>query len=224
MAITTARAILHTDIVAFRALVLSAIANSEFPIGGATLVTGASDAYPQFVQIVGAGAPTATVYNVIHGHGRNDFRAKATAAITSGGIPFGTVSSFNLRNQPGGQVNYLMTFCDATQGGGGGGLVIGTTSTTAMAGNKVPTTTDRGGVIQQAAIVALTDSSGGTSGGNTVAAIPAVVAAATSADTATLPTKTSVDATVTAIKNDIATLAAKINALNTAIKTGGVTA
>lgn len=99
---------------------------------------------------------------------------------------------------------------------------IGTTGTTAMAGNKTPTTTERGGVLQQAAIVALTDSSGGTSGGNTVAAIPAVVAAATSADTATLPTKASVDSTVTAIKNDIATLAAKQNALIAAVKAAGI--
>ena len=102
--------------------------------------------------------------------------------------------------------------------------IIGTTATTAMAGNKVPTSTERGGVLQQSAITALTDSSGGTSGGNTIAAIPAVVAAATSADTATLPTKTSVDATVTAIKNDIATLAAKVNAINAAIKAAGATA
>lgn len=79
------------------------------------------------------------------------------------------------------------------------------------------------GVTVQAAITAITDSSTGTSGGNTVAAIPAVVAAATSADTATLPTKTSVDATVTALKNAIATLAAKQNAIITAIKNAGVT-
>ncbi|MCL9644970.1 hypothetical protein L2090_21135 [Rahnella victoriana] len=102
--------------------------------------------------------------------------------------------------------------------------IIGTSATTAMAGNKVPTATERGGVLLQTAIVSLTDSSGGTSGGNTVAAIPAVVAAATSADTATLPTKASVDATVTAIKNDFATLAAKYNALLAAVKAAGITA
>lgn len=79
------------------------------------------------------------------------------------------------------------------------------------------------GVTVQGAIIPLTDSSTGTSGGNTVAAIPAVSAAATSADTATLPTKASVDATVTAIKNAIATLAAKQNATITAIKNAGVT-
>lgn len=205
MAITTARAILHTDIVAFRALVLAAIANSEFPIGGATLVTGASDAYPQFVQIVGAGAPTATVYNVIHGHGRNDFRTKATAAITAGGIPFGSVSEFNLRNQPGGQVNYLMTFCDASQ----------------AAPLPAPTASVRGGVLQQATVANLTDSSGGTSGGNTVAAIPAATAATTDTTAASL---TSTNAAITAVKNDVATLAAKVNAINTAIKNSGVTA
>lgn len=78
-------------------------------------------------------------------------------------------------------------------------------------------------ISQQAAITALTDSSGGTSGGNTVQAVPAVVAAATGADTATLPTKASVDATVTALKNDIATLTAKLNAALEAIKAAGVT-
>jgi len=68
------------------------------------------------------------------------------------------------------------------------------------------------------AIVNLTDSSGGTSGGNTVPAVAAAVAAASGADTATLPTLTSVNASITAIKNDIATLAAKLNALLTALK------
>lgn len=106
----------------------------------------------------------------------------------------------------------------------GSGLQIGTTATTAMAGNKVPTSTERGGVLQQAAIVALTDSSGGVSGGNTVAAVPAAVAAATGADTATLPTKASVDATVTALKNSVATLSAKYNALLAAVKAAGITA
>lgn len=79
------------------------------------------------------------------------------------------------------------------------------------------------GVVAQAAITVLTDSSGGTSGGNTVPAVPAVVAAATGADTATLPTKASVDATVTALKNDIATLTAKLNAALAAMKAAGVT-
>ena len=107
---------------------------------------------------------------------------------------------------------------------GGGGLEIGTTATTAMAGNKIPTATERGGVLLQTAIVALTDSSGGTSGGNAIAAIPAVAAAATGADTITLPTKASVDATVTALKNSVATLSAKYNALLAAVKAAGITA
>lgn len=98
---------------------------------------------------------------------------------------------------------------------------IGTTVTTAMAGNKTPTTTDRGGVLQQSAITALTDSSGGTSGGNTVAAIPVATAATTDATAASL---TSTNAAITAIKNDVATLAAKVNASLAANKAAGVTA
>ncbi|WNP36237.1 hypothetical protein RN333_08585 [Enterobacter kobei] len=99
--------------------------------------------------------------------------------------------------------------------------VIGTSSTTAMAGNKVPTSTDRGGVLQQAAITALTDSSGGTSGGNTVAAVPAATAASTDTSAASL---TSTNAAITAVKNDLATLTAKYNALLAAVKASGVTA
>lgn len=99
--------------------------------------------------------------------------------------------------------------------------IIGTTATTAMAGNKVPTSTDRGGVLQQSAITALTDSSGGTSGGNTVAAIPAATAATTDTSAASLA---STNASITALKNDIATLTAKINAINAAIKAAGATA
>lgn len=99
--------------------------------------------------------------------------------------------------------------------------VIGTTATTAMAGNKVPTTTDRGGVLQQAAITALTDSSGGTSGGNAVPVVPAATAATTDTSAASL---TSTNASITALKNDIATLAAKCNALLAAVKASGVTA
>lgn len=98
---------------------------------------------------------------------------------------------------------------------------IGTTATTAMAGNKVPTTTERGGVLQQAAITAITDSSGGTSGGNTVPAVPAATAATTDTSAASL---TSTNASITALKNDIATLSAKYNALLAAVKASGVTA
>ena len=99
--------------------------------------------------------------------------------------------------------------------------VIGATATTAMAGNKVPTSTDRGGVLQQAAITALIDSSGGTSVGNTVPAVPAATAATTDTSAASL---TSTNASITALKNDIATLSAKYNALLSAVKASGVTA
>jgi len=59
-------------------------------------------------------------------------------------------------------------------------------------------------------ITVLTDSSGGTSGGNTVAAIPAATAATTDTTAASLA---STNAAITAVKNDVATLAAKLNAL-----------
>ncbi len=68
-----------------------------------------------------------------------------------------------------------------------------------------------------AAIVALTNSSGGTVS-NTVAAIPLSTAAATGADTATLPTQASVLASLTALRNAVASNTAKINAIIAALK------
>lgn len=59
-------------------------------------------------------------------------------------------------------------------------------------------------------VTVLTDSSGGTSGGETVPAVPAATAATTDTSAASL---TSTNAAITAIKNDVATLAAKLNAL-----------
>lgn len=63
-------------------------------------------------------------------------------------------------------------------------------------------------------LVALTDSSGGTAD-NTVAAIPNATAATTDTTAASLA---SVNTTITAIKNDIADLAAKVNAIIAALK------
>lgn len=68
-----------------------------------------------------------------------------------------------------------------------------------------------------AALVALTNNSGGTAD-NTVAAMPAAVAAATGADTATLPTLTSVNASLTAIRNNVADLTVKLNQVIAALK------
>lgn len=76
------------------------------------------------------------------------------------------------------------------------------------------------GVTVQAAITALTDSSGGTSGGNTVPSVPAATAASTDTSAASL---VSTNAAITALKNDVATLTAKLNATLTAIKSAGVT-
>lgn len=67
---------------------------------------------------------------------------------------------------------------------------------------------------QIVAIVALTDSSGGTAS-DTVEVIPAAVAAATDVTAASLA---SVNTMRTAIQNDIADLAAKLNALLAALK------
>ena len=61
----------------------------------------------------------------------------------------------------------------------------------------------------------LTDSSGGTSGGATIPAVPAATAASTDTTAASLA---STNAAITALKNDIATLAAKVNAINNAFK------
>lgn len=64
------------------------------------------------------------------------------------------------------------------------------------------------------ALVALTDSSGGTAD-NTVAAVPDATAAVTDTTAASL---TSVNATIAVVKNDIADLAAKVNAVIAALK------
>ncbi|HFT5239553.1 TPA: hypothetical protein ACGTP8_000286 [Yersinia enterocolitica] len=84
-----------------------------------------------------------------------------------------------------------------------------------------PTASVRGGVLQQATITALTDSSGGTSGGNTVPVIPAATAATTDATAASL---TSTNAALTAIRNDVATLAARLNVLLASDKSAGIVA
>lgn len=68
-----------------------------------------------------------------------------------------------------------------------------------------------------AALVALTNNSGGTAS-NTVANIPLSTAAATGADTATLPTQASVLASLTALRNAVASNTAKINAIIAALK------
>lgn len=76
----------------------------------------------------------------------------------------------------------------------------------------------------QAAITALTDSSTGVSGGNTV---PAVTNPDLSAwDGAHDPTSaqaTAINAAVTSLKNDVATLAAKLNAVISVLHAVGIT-
>lgn len=64
-------------------------------------------------------------------------------------------------------------------------------------------------------IAALTDNSGGTAD-NTVAAVPAATAATTDTSAASLA---STNTALTAIKNDIADLTAKVNALITGLTT-----
>lgn len=65
------------------------------------------------------------------------------------------------------------------------------------------------------ALVALTDSSGGGAPNNTLEVVPAATAATTDTSAASL---TSTNAALTAIKNDIADLAAKVNAIIAALK------
>lgn len=67
---------------------------------------------------------------------------------------------------------------------------------------------------QVAALVALTDASGGTAN-NTVEVIPAATAATTDTSAASL---TSTNTAITAIKNDVADLTAKVNAVISALK------
>ncbi len=64
------------------------------------------------------------------------------------------------------------------------------------------------------ALVALTDSTGGTAN-DTLVAVPAATAASTDTSAASL---TSTNASITAIKNDLADLAAKVNAIIAALK------
>lgn len=90
----------------------------------------------------------------------------------------------------------------------------------AAAGTSTAATTTVAGVVKQTAdVVALTDNSGGTSGGNAVAAVPAVTASTGTDNLAAGLTAT--NTSITAIKNDIATLAAKLNALRTGAITAG---
>lgn len=67
---------------------------------------------------------------------------------------------------------------------------------------------------QVVALVVLTDNSGGTAD-NTVAAIPAATAAVTDTTAASL---TSTNTALTAIKNDVADLTAKVNAVIAAMQ------
>ena len=75
------------------------------------------------------------------------------------------------------------------------------------------------GSIENAAITALTNLTGtvGTAN-NAMTALAATTAAATEADTATLPTKASVDAIITACNNNFADLQAKVNSIIAALK------
>lgn len=67
-----------------------------------------------------------------------------------------------------------------------------------------------------AALAALSGTVG--TANDAMTAVPAAVAALTGADTATLPTLVSVNASVTAINNNLADLQAKVNAVMAALK------
>lgn len=71
----------------------------------------------------------------------------------------------------------------------------------------------------KAEIAALTSLTGTVGTANdAMTALAATTAAATGADTATLPTKASVDAIITACNNNLADLQAKVNAIIAALK------
>lgn len=76
---------------------------------------------------------------------------------------------------------------------------------------------------QAADVVALTDSSTGTSGGNTVGAVtnPDLSAWNGTVDP-TAAQATAIGVAITALKNDVATLTAKINAIRAALVTAGI--
>lgn len=83
----------------------------------------------------------------------------------------------------------------------------------------VATTTVPGPVLKAVTVASLTDSSGGVSGGATIPVVPAAVASV-GADT-TAATVVSVNASITALKNDVATLAATLNAFIANSKAAG---
>lgn len=84
------------------------------------------------------------------------------------------------------------------------------------------TTSAAGALKQMTGIANLTDSTGGTPGavGSTLASIPAA-AASTGTDT-TAATVASVNTTITAIKAALSTVVVELSALNTALKTAGI--
>lgn len=93
--------------------------------------------------------------------------------------------------------------------------------------NSTPTPIVFGTIVtanQSADVVAITDSSTGTSGGNTIAAIttPALSAWNGSSVFPSAADSTAITAAITAIKNGIATNAAKLNAIRAALVAAGI--
>lgn len=93
----------------------------------------------------------------------------------------------------------------------GNRLGIGATGKLVVDGSTISAT----GYAAAAALTALTDNSGGTAD-NTIAAVPAATAATTDTSAASLA---STNTALTAIKNDIADLTAKVNAIIAALAT-----
>lgn len=73
-------------------------------------------------------------------------------------------------------------------------------------------------------IVALTDSSTGTSGGNTIAAVTNPTFGWNGSTDPTATEGTAINAALTALKNAVATNAAKLNAILAALKAAGLMA
>lgn len=103
------------------------------------------------------------------------------------------------------------TYVGALQQTDGTDIVISATTGSSLGGASSKTGMHGVKILQASRSGQLTDSSGGTSGGATVAAIAGTVGDATAA-------------TVASTANAIATLAAKVNALEAIIHNKGITA
>jgi hypothetical protein len=150
----------------------------------------------------------------------------ATLLATALGAVKGTVFDFTVDNSAGANIVTLIVGTGITAAGIGAltipvgriGLfkIIFTSTTTALLYRVIAT--------GAADVVALTDSSTGTSGGNTVGAITTPALSAWDGATVfpSAADSTAITTAITALKNAVATLAAKQNAILTSLKNEGI--